>query len=115
MPNLKNHLKISNDLLGFSEPLVHQILDYQGRNLEHRFRHNPKTCEDIKLMFGVNEYLEAWLHIFTDWGMIKWEKRIKVKMGTKQQRGQCNKGDKRTMGKKMKESMLNSAQCSLTF
>lgn len=99
MPNLRNHLKISNDLLGFSDPLVHQILDYQGRNLEHRFRHNPKICESIKEMLGENEYLEAWLHILTDWGMIKWENS----KTTKRQNDKTIKQRKKKTEKRIKE------------
>lgn len=71
MPNLREHLKISELLLGYSNPLVHRILDYQGRNLEHRFRHTPKTALFIKEAFGDDEYVEAWLHIFSDWGIFR--------------------------------------------
>lgn len=71
MPNLRDHLKLSKNLLGYSNPLVHRLLDYQGVNLEHRYRHNPHTVRAIKELLGVDAEREAWLHILTDWGIIR--------------------------------------------
>ncbi len=71
MPNLKQHLKISKELLGTSMPLVHRLLDYQGHSLEHRYRHSPKTVKAIRELLGEEGAREAWLHIFTDWGIIR--------------------------------------------
>lgn len=77
MPKLKEHLKISNELLGTKMPLVHRLLDYQGFFLEHRYRHSPKTVHAIRELLGPEGAREAWLHIFTDWGIIKMEKTSK--------------------------------------
>lgn len=71
MPNLREHLRISKQLLGVSNTLVHRLLDYQGSSLEHRYRHNPKTVKAIQDLLGDEARLEAWLHIFTDWGFIR--------------------------------------------
>ena len=71
MPSLKRHLKASKELLGTANPLVHQILDSPSPKLEHRYRHNPHTVEEIGKLLGEDAEREAWLHIFMDWGLVK--------------------------------------------
>jgi hypothetical protein len=71
LPNLKEHLKLSKELLGTRTPLVHQLLDARGKTLEHRYRHGPKTVKAIEELLGSGARLEAWLHILVDWGMIR--------------------------------------------
>jgi hypothetical protein len=47
------------------------LLDYQGHSLEHRYRHSPKPVKAIRELLGEEGAREAWLHIFTDWGIIR--------------------------------------------
>lgn len=70
MPSLRVHLKASKQLLGTQNRLVHRLLDYQGANLEHRYRHTPKKVEAIANLLGEEARREAWLHILMDWKLI---------------------------------------------
>lgn len=70
MPNLRVHLKASKRLLGTQNPWVHQLLDYQGVNLEHRYRHTPEKVEAIVELLGEEVRREAWLHMLMDWKLI---------------------------------------------
>lgn len=67
MPNRKQHLRASKILLGYVEPLVHDILDRDIKGIEHRITHEPKTVQRIGDLLGTRAKTEAWLHIFLDY------------------------------------------------
>ena len=76
MPKLPQHLKTTRKFLGFKgNPAVHYLLD--GGNLPkklrltyHRSTHNPYFIEQIIKPLGEEAELEAWLHLFQDWGLV---------------------------------------------
>jgi hypothetical protein len=70
VPSLRIHLKASKELLGTQTPLVHKILDYPSPTREHRYRHNPRTVQQITELLGEDAKREGWLHIFMDWGLV---------------------------------------------
>jgi hypothetical protein len=70
VPNRSSHLRASKQLLGYANPIVHDILDNQSPTLEHRYRHNPRTAHQIGEWFGKDAEREAWLHILMDWHII---------------------------------------------
>jgi hypothetical protein len=74
MPNRKEHLKISKDLLGYCNPMVHDILDKSLPIAEHRRTHRPETCQLIGQLLGKDAEREAWLHLFADYGIVKTSK-----------------------------------------
>ena len=78
MPNLREHKRLSENILGYSNSLVHKLLDYQGFSLEHRYRHTPKTVDAIEQLLGKEARLEAWLHILTDWGIFRIDKNKRI-------------------------------------
>jgi hypothetical protein len=70
MPNRKQHLKASKNLLGYSNSIVHDILDKYLPIEEHRRTHNPQTIKQIGALLGKEAETEAWLHFFMDYHFI---------------------------------------------
>lgn len=76
MPSTREHIRMSKELLGRSNPLVHKLLDLPSPIREHRYRHTPDTINKIADIIAVSEserqelIREAWLHLFMDWGII---------------------------------------------
>jgi hypothetical protein len=71
MPVRKIHLRASRKLLGYSNPLVHDILDTHLPIEEHRRTHNPRTIRLIGELLGEDAEREAWLHFLLDYGLCK--------------------------------------------
>ena len=71
MPTRRVHLKLSRDLLGYCNPLVHDILDKSLPIEEHRRTHTPETVKLIGQLLGEDAKREAWLHLFADYGLLK--------------------------------------------
>lgn len=95
MARLKDHQKISRELLGSDNILVHKILDHQSSTLEHRFRHTPKTVDQISDLLGEENRVIAWLHLLTDWHLFDGEMGRQKKM--------YDKCKKKVYGKKQKK------------
>ena len=71
MPTRRIHLKASKELLGYCNPLVHDILDSYLPITEHRRTHNPGTIRLIGELLGEDAKREAWLHFLLDYGLAK--------------------------------------------
>ncbi|MCL4557985.1 MAG: hypothetical protein M1491_05045 [Deltaproteobacteria bacterium] len=86
MPVLREHLKISKAFGLQANPAIHKLLD-AGNIVEHRMFHTPEFIHKyIEPRFGHEGLLEAYLHIFADFGLISdfWyrkQKHIKGKKG----------------------------------
>ena len=81
MPNRAMHCKISKNLLGESNPLIHYILDSSSLLVGSKHRehtHTLHTVQWIEQGFGENGRREAMVHILcdakiiTDKDIIKW-------------------------------------------
>jgi len=73
MPPLREHLKAAKKLLGYSDLLVHRLLDRAVERLgpRHRFVfHNQEYVKFIGQMLGREVALEATLHLLQDWGLV---------------------------------------------
>lgn len=71
MPRRRVHLRVSRELLGSCDPLVHEILDRGLPIAEHRRTHRPETCALIGELLGPEARREAWLHLFLDYGLVR--------------------------------------------
>ena len=71
MPNRREHLRASKVLLGYSNPIVHDILDRYLPIEEHRRTHRPETMRRIGKLLGKEAETEAWLHFFLDYKLAK--------------------------------------------
>lgn len=70
MSNRQKHLQLSKQLLGYSNPLVHDILDRSLPIEEHRRTHTPETIKLIGQLLGKDAEREAWLHLFADYKIV---------------------------------------------
>jgi hypothetical protein len=71
VPNRIEHLKLSRELLGYSNPLVHDILDRSLPIEEHRRTHSPETINLIGKLLGEDAKREAWLHLLADYRLVR--------------------------------------------
>ena len=71
MPTRRVHLRLSKELLGYSNPLVHDILDRGLPIQEHRRTHTPETVALIGRLLGDDARREAWLHLLADYGIMR--------------------------------------------
>ena len=71
MPKRRQHLKLSRELLGYCNPLVHDILDRSLPIEEHRRTHTPETIRLIGELLGSDAKREGWLHLLADYGLVK--------------------------------------------
>jgi len=60
-------------------PLVEQILDdpihlRRYRNAHRAVTHNWQSLDAIRTLCGEVGYLQAWLHLALDFGVIKWRR-----------------------------------------
>ena len=70
MPKRSQHLKASRVILGYSNPVVHDILDRYLPIEEHRRTHTPETIAAIGDLLGPEARTEAWLHFFLDYRLL---------------------------------------------
>lgn len=72
--NLKQHLKLTKDFLGFKgNSDVNRLLDLglseKFQPQYHKLSHNPKFIREfIFQIYGEKGELEAWLHLLADFG-----------------------------------------------
>ena len=78
-PSLREHLRASKELLGYSNPIVHQILDRYLPVEEHRRTHTPEYIKRIGELLGEEAKTEAWLHFFLDYKIVQLPKRSVVR------------------------------------
>jgi|YelNatPaOPRAMG01_1025707.scaffolds.fasta_scaffold68426_2 hypothetical protein len=79
MPVLREHLKISKAFGLQPNPKIHKALD-AGNIIEHRIFHTPEFIHKyIEPQYGYEGVLEAYLHIFADYGLVSdfWYRRKK--------------------------------------
>lgn len=73
MPSLPEHQKCARKILGKSNKLVHQLLDYNVKiyGRDHRkYTHHGENIKMIGELLGDDAKREAVLHILQDLGMI---------------------------------------------
>lgn len=73
MPSRRVHLRLSRELLGYCNPVVHDILDRGLPIEEHRRTHRPETMRLIGELLGKDAMREGWLHVMADYGLVKVE------------------------------------------
>jgi len=71
VPKRQVHLKVSKKILGYANPIVHDILDTRLPISEHRRSHNPETIILIGKLLGKDCEREAWLHFLMDYGLYR--------------------------------------------
>lgn len=80
MPGRLDHIRASKALLGWSIPVLHELIDAssQVKGLGHGFTgHNIDIIKAANNFFGEKGRLEATLHILQDIGFVK-EKDWKI-------------------------------------
>jgi len=71
IPTKKEHIRLSKRYLGYSIPIVHDILDRYLPIPEHRRTHRPEMIKLIGELLGEEAKTEAWLHFLADYGFVK--------------------------------------------
>jgi len=69
----REHLRASKVLLGYSDPLVHSLMDREVRMLGYKYRyvrHNMEYIHQIGELLGEQAELQAFLHLLMDIGLI---------------------------------------------
>lgn len=73
MPARREHLKAARVLLGWSDPLVHRLMDEAPARLGMRHRyvtHNAEYLVAVERLLGREARLEATLHLLQDWQVV---------------------------------------------
>ena len=73
MPARREHLKAARALLGWSDPLVHRLMDEAPARLGARHRyvtHNAEYLIAVERLLGREARLEATLHLLQDWQVV---------------------------------------------
>jgi len=69
----REHLRASKVLLGYSDPLVHSLMDREVMMLGYKYRyirHNMEYIHQIGELLGEQAELQAFLHLLMDIGLI---------------------------------------------
>jgi len=69
----REHLRASEVLLGYSDPLVHSLMDQEVRMLGYKYRyirHNMEYIHKIGELLGKEAELQAFLHLLMDMGLV---------------------------------------------
>jgi len=69
----REHLRASKVLLGYSDPLVHSLMDREVRMLGYKYRyvsHNMEYIHNIGELLGKGAELQAFLHLLIDLGFV---------------------------------------------
>ncbi len=73
MASKREHLRASEVLLGYSDPLVHGLMDQEVRMLGYKYRyirHNMEYIHKVGELLGKEAELQAFLHLLMDMGLV---------------------------------------------